>query len=159
MKWASTGRYVVRTGYQEGVASSKKTNDDRPSDTKSLTASVAPVPAVAAESEIVLPPGWRAAWDGNSSRNYYINDLRQASQWEAPPPYEHKDWSRHVSPDGSAYWQSGMLGLSFWEEAEHSGDWGRHADHEGRTYWSNESTDLRFFEHWPAVSQGRPGGA
>jgi hypothetical protein len=94
-----------------------------------------------------LPPGWYAVWDSSSSANYYVDAENQISQWECPPAYVHRDWTRHADPNGRAFWLCSQLNTSFYEAS--AGQWQRFKDNEGRTYWSNPAASLRFFEEYP----------
>jgi len=91
-----------------------------------------------------LPPGWMKIWHEESRRHYYADNEEQQVQWDAPPRHQVRDWARLVDPRGRAFWQSQLLGLSFYEQD--SGDWQRFTDTSGRTYWSNPKAKVRFFE-------------
>merc|ERR1711897_132569 len=95
---------------------------------------------------VSLPPGWYPVWDAGSDAHYFVDAETQTSQWEPPPAYVHKDWKRHVDPNGKAIWSCHQLGILFYET--NAGMWERFADKEGRTYWSNQSASLRFFEEF-----------
>merc|ERR1712196_446063 len=93
--------------------------------------------------ETRLPPGWRAVWNEAEELYYYADVESQASQWDAPPAYEHIDWKRRNDPEEYAFWVSRALNISFYEEDE---KWQRLVDHKGQIYWSNREMQIRFFE-------------
>lgn len=113
----------------------------------------APEPPVAADPPLPnnlqnLPPGWAAAWCETSKRHYYADVENQASQWDPPSPYVHGDWKRQVDTEGRAFWASGQLKLSFYEN---DSAWSRLVDCSDRVYWSNKVDGVRFFEKKPEV--------